>query len=81
MISTQTLRRAAGATLATAALLAIPATSASALPVFGHSGALCYYGGVSYSEGAIIQMNGAKYICRNGSWQFFSSGFTAVYAR
>jgi hypothetical protein len=39
----------------------------------GHSGALCIYEGKEYSEGSIILMNGAKYICRDGKWEFFSS--------
>jgi hypothetical protein len=42
----------------------------------GHSGASCFYAGVEYGEGSIILMNGAKYICRDGKWEFFSSALT-----
>jgi hypothetical protein len=61
-----------------ATLLAVSSTTATFArdntPGTGHEGALCYYGGVPYSEGSIVRMdNGALYKCVGGKWEFVSS--------
>ena|SRR5215212_10001775 len=38
-------------------------------------GASCFYGGVEYSDGAVVrQADGALYRCKDGSWVFSCGG-------
>jgi hypothetical protein len=39
------------------------------------AGASCFYGGVEYSDGAVVrQADGALYRCKDGSWVFSCGG-------